>query len=228
MEKQTQALTLPALMQKVYLWMALALAITGLTAYYVVSDESLYFAIMNRPSLCVVLLVTEIVMVICLSAFIHRMSFAVAGVLFGAYSILNGVNLSVILQAYTEASVASAFFITAGTFGALSLFGLFTKKDLGVMGRFLFMALIGVIIATVVNFFLASSTIEYALNYIGLFVFCGLTAYDTQMMKHYLSESEIEGQSNLLKIALLCSLELYLDFINMFLYLLRIFGSRRG
>lgn len=125
-------------------------------------------------------------------------------------------------------SVATTFFVTAGTFGAMSLFGAVTKRDLSGVGRFLYMALIGLIIATIVNIFVASDIFSWALTYVGVFIFCGLTAYDTQKMKEILRQSEGLGETNLLKIALLCSLSLYLDFINLFLYLLRIFGGRRN
>ena len=151
-----------------------------------------------------------------------------AGLMFALYSILNGATLSVILFAYTMESVATTFFVTAGTFGAMSLFGAVTKRDLSGVGRFLYMALIGIIIATIVNIFVASDIFSWALTYVGVFIFCGLTAYDTQKMKEILRQSEGLGETNLLKIALLCSLSLYLDFINLFLYLLRIFGGRRN
>ena len=148
--------------------------------------------------------------------------------MFGAYSILNGVTLSFIFLAYTMESIATTFFVTAGTFGAMSLLGLFIKRDLSGVGRFLIMGLFGLIIASVVNMFVASSTLSWAVSYVGVFIFCGLTAYDTQKMKEILQRSEGMGQTNMLKIALLCSLSLYLDFINLFLYLLRFFGNSRN
>ena len=125
-------------------------------------------------------------------------------------------------------SIATTFFVTAGTFGAMSLLGLFIKRDLSGVGRFLIMGLFGLIIASVVNMFVASSALSWAISYIGVFIFCGLTAYDTQKMKEILQQSEGMGQTNMLKIALLCSLSLYLDFINLFLYLLRFFGNSRN
>ena len=156
-----------------------------------------------------------------------RMSFPLAGLMFLAYSILNGVTFSVLFLAYTAESLTTTFMVTAGTFGAMSLVGLFIKKDLSSIGRFLFMALIGLIIGTLVNMFVASSALEWALTYGGIAIFCGLTAYDTQKMKEILQQNEQAGDTNLLKIALLCSLSLYLDFINLFIYLLRIFGDRK-
>jgi len=172
------------------------------------------------------LLIGELALVWILSANIMRMSFPVAGIMFAAYAIINGATLSVILLAYTAESIATTFFVTAGTFGAMSLVGLFIKRDLSGVGRFLFMALIGLIIATIVNMFVASSALSWAITYIGVFIFCGLTAYDSQKMKEILMQSSTFGEQNMLKIALLCSLSLYLDFINLFLYLLRIFGDR--
>ncbi len=216
----------PALMSKVYLWMTLALAMTGLTALYVARNEFLLFSIVGNPIVFWGLIIGELAVVMFLSARILKMSFPMAGILFALYSILNGATLSVVLLAYTAESIASTFFVTAGTFGAMSLVGLFIKRDLSSWGRFLMMALVGLIIATLVNIFVASSIIGWALTYIGVFIFCGLTAYDTQKMKEILQQSEQMGDSNVLKIALLCSLSLYLDFINLFLYLLRIFGNR--
>lgn len=216
----------PALISKVYLWMTLALAMTGLTALYVARNESLLFSIVGNSIVFWGLIIGELAVVMFLSARILKMSFPMAGILFALYSILNGATLSVVLLAYTAESIASTFFVTAGTFGAMSLVGLFIKRDLSSWGRFLMMALVGLIIATLVNIFVASSIIGWALTYIGVFIFCGLTAYDTQKMKEILQQSEHMGDSNVLKIALLCSLSLYLDFINLFLYLLRIFGNR--
>ena len=226
-EERELTRSFPAVMQKVYVWMALALAITGLTAYYVASNEALLFSILTNSAIMWGLIIAELVMVFTLSAAIGRLSFPVAGLLFGAYSVLNGATLSVIFLAYTMESITTTFFVTAGTFGALSLFGLLTKKDLGAIGRFCYMALIGLVIATVVNLFVASTTFSWALTYIGVLVFCGLTAYDTQKMKEILFQYEATGGTNLMKVALLCSLSLYLDFINLFLYLLRIFGNNR-
>lgn len=218
----------PALMSKVYLWMTLALAITGLTAYYVAGNEQLLFSIASNQAVFWGLIIGELALVWILSANINRLSFPVAGLMFGAYSILNGVTLSFIFLAYTMESIATTFFVTAGTFGAMSLLGLFIKRDLSGVGRFLIMGLFGLIIASVVNMFVASSTLSWAVSYVGVFIFCGLTAYDTQKMKEILQRSEGMGQTNMLKIALLCSLSLYLDFINLFLYLLRFFGNSRN
>ena len=153
------------------------------------------------------------------------LSFVTASLMFVIYSIMNGVFFSFILLAYTEQSIATTFLITAGTFGAMSLFGFVTKRDHSTMGRILFMLLIGLIIATVVNIFMKAEGLTLILNYAGVVIFVGLTAYDTQSIKQMLQEhGDKEGAE---KIALLGSLSLYLDFINLFIYLLRFFGESR-
>ena len=225
---ESSSFALSTLMTKVYVWMTLALVTTALTAAYVASNESLLFTIVGNSAVLWGMLIAELAVVWILSANVMRLSFPVAGIMFLIYSVLNGATLSVILLAYTMESIATTFFVTAGTFGAMSLVGMFIKKDLSSVGRFLYMALIGLIIATIVNIFVASSALSWALTYAGVLIFCGLTAYDTQKMKEILQQSQQFGDTNMLKIALLCSLTLYLDFINLFLYLLRIFGDRRS
>ena len=173
----------------------------------------------------VALVVAELALVIYLSARIARMSFASAMVSFLAYSFLNGLTLSVVFLAYTKSSIASTFFVTAGTFAAMSLYGYFTKKDLSSWGNLFFMALIGLIIATIVNVFWANTTLYWITTYAGVLIFVGLTAYDTNRIKQMLANQEVNEGTQ--KLALLGALTLYLDFINMFLYLLRIFGDRR-
>ena len=217
----------PALMTKVYVWMTLALAITGLTAFCVAENEALVFSLLSSRLTFWVLILAELGIVAWLSSRIMDMSFASAGILFGVYSLLNGVVLSSLVLVYTAESLASTFLITAGTFGAMSLIGAVTKRDLSGFGRFLFMALVGLIIASIVNIFLASSGLSWGLSIAGILIFSGLTAYDTQKMKQMLVQYESLGEENLMKIALLCSLSLYLDFINLFLYLLRFFGARK-
>ena len=213
------------LLKNVYCWMALALVVTGLTSYYVASSERI-LSLMGS-GLYIGLLIAEVVLVVILSARIHKMSFAVAGVVFVIYSILNGVTLSVLLLVYTFESIALAFFITAGTFTAMALIGHFTKKDLSSMGQILLMALIGLIIATVVNLFIGSSTFQYILTYVGVLIFVGLTAYDAQKIKNQINEFGTEISESTMKLALMGALELYLDFINLMIYILRIVGSRR-
>ena len=222
---QSSALSFPALMSKVYLWMTLALVVTGMTAYYVASSPAILYALGSNQIVFWGLFIGELVLVFVLSSRIMSLSFVTASLMFVIYSIMNGVFFSFILLAYTEQSIATTFLITAGTFGAMSLFGFVTKRDLSAMGRILFMLLIGLIIATVVNIFMKAEGLTLILNYAGVVIFVGLTAYDTQSIKQMLQEhGDKEGAE---KIALLGSLSLYLDFINLFIYLLRFFGESR-
>lgn len=215
----------PVLMRKVYLWMSLALVITGFTAYYVASSEQLLTALFTNQILFWGLLIVEFGLVMVLSAAINRLSLTVATLMFVLYSVINGATLSFIFLIYTQSSITSVFFITAGTFAAMAAFGYFTKTDLSSMGKILFMALIGIIIATIVNIFVKSSGLEMIISYIGVLVFVGLTAYDTQKIKNMLLMAPDAGEGAQ-KIALLGALSLYLDFINLFIHLLRIFGKR--
>ena len=215
------------LMRNVYAWMCAGLLMTALTAMGVAKNAELFTMLMTNKLLFWGIMIAEIALVIYLSARIMRMSFFSASLCFAAYSILNGVTMSFIFMAYTTESIAQTFLITAGTFGAMSLVGFFIKKDLSGLGRMLIMLLIGLIIASVINIFFASSTMAVILNYLGVIIFVGLTAYDTQKIKQMLQYSSYYGISEQTqKMALLGSLTLYLDFINMFLYLLRIFGNR--
>ena len=224
---QAGSIAFPALMTKVYLWMTLALLMTAMTAYIVIGSEDLLFSIISSKPLRIGLLVAEIIVVVATTAAIRHLSFPVAGLHFALYSILNGVTMSVILFAYTTESVATTFFVTAGTFGAMSLFGFVVKRDLSTIGRFLIMVLIGLIIATLVNIYMQSGPLAMLLNYVGVLIFCGLTAYDTQKMKRMLMQCESETDDTAQKMALLCSLPPYLDFINLFLQLLQIFARRK-
>ena len=217
----------PALMQKVYTWMTLALAITALTAYVTIQNEGLFYAIFSSKFALWGIFGAELLLVITLSAAIQRLSFPVAGLLFALYSVLNGLTFSSILWLYTSESVASTFLITAGTFGGMSLIGLFTTRNLSGVGRFFFMLLIGLILTTVVNVFMQSTALMWMCSVAGVIIFCGLTAYDTQKMKDMLQQAEKMEQTDALKLSLLCSLTLYLDFINLFLYLLRFLGNRK-
>ena len=207
--------------------MALALVVTGLSAFYTASSPRLLDAIFGS-GLFIGLIIAELIMVIVLSARINKMSFVAAGIVFVIYSIVNGLTLSSILIAYTMESVASTFFITAGTFAAMAIIGSVTKKDLSSIGQILFMALIGLILATIVNIFLKSSMMSYIISYVGVAVFVGLTAYDAQKIKNMIHQYGTDLSDDNMKLALMGSLSLYLDFINLFLYLLRIFGSRRN
>ena len=222
-----QSSVFAVLMRNVYTWMACGLAMTALTAMIVGRNENWVYTLATS-GMYWGLLIAEVVLVIFLSARINKMSFATAGLMFAAYAILNGVTMSIIMLLYTAESIAQAFFVTAGTFGAMSLVGFFIKKDLSAMGRTLMMALIGLIIATIVNIFWQNSMMASILNYAGVIIFVALTAYDTQKIKVMLQQAQYAGisdQTN--KLALMGSLTLYLDFINLFLYILRLFGNRK-
>ena len=215
----------PVLMRKLYVWMTLALVITGFTAYGVATSPGVLQAIYGNQLLFWGMIIAEFALVIGVSAAINRLSLTTATLMFILYSVINGALLSYIFLVYTASSVATVFFITAGTFGATALVGYTTKTDLTSIGKYLFMALIGLIIATVVNVFIKSEGFTYILSYIGVLIFVGLTAYDSQKIKQMLIQAPDAGESAQ-KLALLGALTLYLDFINLFIYLLRIFGKR--
>ena len=213
------------LVKNVYMWMTLALGVTGVVSLAVAGSEQITRMVLGNSAIFWVLLIAEIGLVFYISARIMKISFATATTLFMLYSVLNGLTLSVLFAVYTKASIASAFFVTAGTFGVMSLYGYFTKRDLSSLGNILFMALIGLIIATVVNIFFFSETFYWIITYAGVLIFVGLTIYDTQKIKRALEGMEINETSQ--KLALLGALTLYLDFINLFLYILRILSDRR-
>ena len=215
----------PVLMRKVYVWMTLALVITGITAYGVANSPAIQQMIFGNPTVMWILIIAELALVFGVSAAINRLSLTTATLLFILYSFINGAMLSSVLLVYTMSSVATVFFITAGTFAAMAVVGYTTKTDLSSMGKILFMALIGLIIATIVNLFVKSSGLEMILSYVGVLIFVGLTAWDSQKIKQMMLEAPDAGEG-MQKLALLGALTLYLDFINLFLYLLRIFGRR--
>ena len=209
---------------RAFVWMTLGLAITGLTALFV-ADSNLIEVIFSSGSFWM-LVIAELAVVWFLSSRIMKLSMPVATVAFAVYSLLNGVTLSPIFLVYTGESITSTFFITAATFGTMAVFGYTTKRDLSSWGSYLMMALIGLIIASVVNIFLGSSLLMWAISYLGVLLFVGLTAYDTQQLKAMIAAS-IGDEEQTKKVALLGALNLYLDFINLFIYLLRILGKRR-
>jgi len=219
-------LAFPVLMRKVYTWMTLALVLTGLTAYGVATSPGILMAIYSNPALLWGLVIAEFALVFGVSAAINRLSLTTATLMFVAYSVINGALLSSIFLVYTAASITSVFFITAATFATMALIGYTTKTDLTSVGKLLFMALIGLIIATVVNIFVGSSMLTMICSYVGVLIFVGLTAYDSQKIKHMLQQAPDASEASQ-KLALLGALTLYLDFINLFIYLLRIFGDRR-
>lgn len=216
-----------ALMRSVYTWMTLALAITGLTAMYMAKSLTFINAMTQNSMLFWGILIAEVVLVMYMTARINKISFTTATLLFIAYSILNGVTLSVLFLVYTMSSIATTFFVTAGTFGVMAVFGYITKKDLTRIGSLCIMGVIGIIIASVVNMFLHNSMMDMIISYVGVLLFIGLTAYDAQKIKQLLSGDDIEVNESTQKIALLGALTLYLDFINLFIYLLRILGDRK-
>ena len=216
----------PVLMRKVYVWMTLALVITGMTAYYVATNETILTAILTNKVLFYGLLIAELGLVFGVSAAINRLSLLTATLLFILYSVINGVTMSTIFLVFEVSSIAKVFFITAGTFGAMAAIGYTTKTDLSSLGKILFMALIGLIIATVANMFFKSDGLTMILSYVGVLIFVGLTAWDSQKIKKMLMQAP-DVDEGTQKLALLGALSLYLDFVNLFLYMLRIFGSRR-
>lgn len=215
-------------MNRVYAWMFGALMITGFVALRAVSSESLMGALFGGGSMMplLVLFAVELGLVWWLSASIDKISASLATGLFVLYSALNGLTISMIFLVYTKASIASTFFITAATFGVMSLYGYVTKKDLSSWGNLLFMALIGFLIASVVNIFLRSEFIYWLVTYAGILIFVGLTAYDTQKIKRMSLGLDSESEAGK-KGAIMGALMLYLDFINLFLLLLRVLGDRR-
>jgi FtsH-binding integral membrane protein len=219
------AVAFPALMRKVYVWMSMALVITGLTAWVVAHNYTLLNLIYGNSATIWILFIAELGLVFALSAAINKLSLPVATLMFVVYSVLNGAVLSSIFLVYTMSSIATVFFITAGTFAAMSVFGYVTKKDLSTMGKMLMMALIGLIIATVVNLFMKSSGLDMIISYAGVLIFVGLTAWDTQKIKQMCLQAP-DASESMQKLALLGALSLYLDFINLFIYLLRILGNR--
>ena len=220
------SLAFPALMRKVYVWMTLALVITGFTAFGIAENPGLVYTIVTNRLLFWGLIIGEFALVMAIYGAIGRLSATAATLLFVLYSIVNGATLSVIFLAYTMTSIASVFFITAGTFAVMAFIGYTTKTDLTSFGKMLMMGLIGIILATVVNIFIGSSMLNMMISYVGVVVFVGHTAYDSQKIKNLLYQVDNMSEEAQ-KLALLGSLTLYLDFINLFLMLLRIFGGNR-
>ena len=222
-QEMTNASTFKVLMRKVYLWMTLALMITGITAAGVANSPNILALIYSSQVVMWGIIIAEFGLVIYISARLDKLSLSTATTLFALYSILNGVMLSSIFLLYSTAIISKVFFITAGTFGVTALYGYATKKDLSSLGNILFMALIGLVIATVVNVFMKSAMFDLILSYIGVIIFVGLTAWDSQKIKHMMMVQQ-DADESAQKLALIGALSLYLDFINLFLYLLRIFG----
>ncbi len=210
------------LIRKVYAWMGVGLAITAFMALATLSSPAILNAVLGNKLIFYGLMIGELALVFTLSGAINRLSAATATLIFIVYAALNGITLSVVFLAYTANSITSTFVITSGMFGAMSLYGSMTKRDLTSWGSFLFMGLIGIIIASVVNIFVGSSAVSWVVSGLGVIVFTGLTAYDTWKIKEMAAQG-IEGR----KPAIIGALTLYLDFINLFLMLLRFTGNRR-
>lgn len=221
-----QSLQVSAVLKDVYLWMSAALIISGFAAVMTVQLPSLLSFLYSSPYTILGLFGAELLLVVVLTASLSSISFQTASILYILYSVINGVTMSSILLLYTKESIAGTFFITAGTFAAMSLYGYTTQKDLSTIGNLCFMGLIGLIIASIVNLFMGSSTLYWIVTYVGVLVFVGLTAWDTQKIKAMCMDLEPDTELTK-KVALMGALQLYLDFINLFLYLLRIFGKRK-
>ncbi len=213
-------------LSRVYNWMGLGLATTAVVSLMTASSPSLLNLIFGNQFVFFGLIIAQLGLVMALSAAIGRMQATTATLMFFVYSALNGLTLSAIFLAYTSASIASTFFVTAGTFGVMSVYGYTTKRDLTSWGSFLFMGLIGVILASLVNLFLKSEAIYWVITYAGVIVFVGLTAYDTQQLKAMALQGFGDEETER-KGAVIGALRLYLDFVNLFLMLLNIFGRRR-
>ncbi|MEK6940136.1 MAG: Bax inhibitor-1/YccA family protein [Nanoarchaeota archaeon] len=212
--------------QKVYTWMFLGLILSGLTAFVVASNPMLYNIILSNKIIFFGLLLTELILVFSLIGFLKRISASLAIFMFFLYCFMTGLTFSVIFLVYTMGSIGLVFFITAGMFGAMSVYGYFTKADLTKIGQVLIMALFGLIIASVVNLFMRNDTADFVVSIIGVIIFTGLTAYDTQKIR----KSNIignEGTPEDTKESIMGALHLYLDFVNLFLKLLRLLGKRK-
>ena len=215
-----------SLLKNVYMWMTAGLALTAVVSLWMVSNPQ-RIVYLFQSKLIWVFIIAEFILVFFLSARIMNMKPQTAVLSFTAYSILNGITLSGIFFLYTAASIASTLFITAGTFAAMSLYAVSTKRDLSKMGSYLMMGLFGLIIASIVNIFLKSSALYWLVSYAGVIIFCGLTAYDTQNILRMSREySSSIAEEDYIRFSIIGALKLYLDFINMFIFFLRIFGRR--
>ncbi len=229
----TGVTTFSGIMSRVYMWMTAALLLTAGTAYFTASSPALLQLIFGNSIAIWVLFIAELGLVMAVSAGINRLSPTTATTLFLLYSVVNGLTLSVIFFAYELGTIYQAFAASALTFGAMSLYGYTTKKDLSGLGSYLIMGLIGIIIASVINIFWGNSMMDAIITYIGVFIFVGLTAYDTQKIKQMSAAVEAGSQMGYVdaaaprRIAIIGALTLYLDFINLFLYILRLFGRSR-
>ncbi|MBS0847709.1 Bax inhibitor-1/YccA family protein [Citrobacter sp. JGM124] len=218
---------LQAFMAQVYGWMTCGLLLTAFIAWYAANTPAVMELVFSSNITFFGLIIAQLALVFVISGMIHKLSPGLATSLFMLYSALTGLTLSSIFLAYTASSIASTFVVSAGMFGAMSVYGYTTKRDLSGFGNMLFMALIGIVLASLVNFWLKSDALMWAITYIGVIVFVGLTAYDTQKLKNIGEQIDTRDTQMMRKYSIVGALTLYLDFINLFLMLLRIFGNRR-
>ncbi|WP_343551551.1 Bax inhibitor-1/YccA family protein [Pantoea sp.] len=224
---QQASTSLQTYMAQVYGWMTCGLLLTAFVSWFAARTPAVMELVFANRITFFGLIIAQLALVFVLSGMVHRMSGAVATGLFMLYSALTGLTMASIFLVYTYSSIASTFFVTAGMFGAMSFYGYTTKRDLSRFGSLLFMALIGILLASLVNFWLKSPALMWAITYIGVVVFVGLTAYDTQKLKAIGENINVNDKENLRRTSIMGALTLYLDFINLFLMLLRIFGNRR-
>lgn len=228
--QQAQAVAVPkSFITHVFSWMAIALAITAFFAYFFSTSESFFYSMFTSTGMSPlgwVIMFSPFAIVLIMMLGANKMSASILTILFIAYSFLMGMSLSFIFWVYTPASIFITFAVTAGTFGVMAIAGYTTKTDLSKMGSILSMALIGVVIAMIVNFFMKSQTMDYVISIIGVLVFTGLTAWDVQKLKRIGAQAQ-EGAESTRKLVIMGALTLYLDFINLFLFLLRFLGNRR-
>lgn len=216
-----------AYIKQVYVWMTIGLTLTGITAMFVSDSQAIKQIVFGSTLAFIILLIAQFGLVIALSAAIHKMSAGMATAIFMFYSLISGVTFSSIFLVYTVESISAAFFTSAGMFLIMSVYGSVTKRDLTSFGSFLFMGLIGIIIASLINIFLKSSTMSFVVSGIGVLVFTGLTAYDTQKLRKLGTEININDTLGTKRMVILGALTLYLDFINLFLMLLQLLGGRK-
>lgn len=214
-------------MAQVYGWMTCGLLLTAFVSWFAARTPAVMELVFANRMTFFGLIIAQLAVVFVLSGLVHKLSGGVATALFMLYSALTGLTMASIFLVYTYSSIASTFFVTAGMFGAMSFYGYTTKRDLSRFGSLLFMALIGIVLASLVNFWLKSPALMWAITYIGVVVFVGLTAYDTQRLKNMGEGINVDDKENLRRFSIMGALTLYLDFINLFLMLLRIFGNRR-
>ena len=218
-------LTLTSVMARVFLIMGIGLTITGFTAWTVGTNDFLINSLYSNPALLIGLMIAELVVVLAFSAMVNKVSHVAGMIMFVVYSLLNGVTLSFIFLMYVEASIYSTFLITAVTFFGMAVFGYTTKKSLHGIGSYLMMGLMGIIIAGIVNIFFQNDMLSFIISVIGVVVFVGLTAYDTQRIKERLNAASSDEEVK--RVSVYGALILYLDFVNLFLKLLRLLGKRR-